>query len=173
MWTVGHSRRVAELAGASAVTAGLGAADVLLLRRAALVHDIGRVAVPVNVWANPGPLTRGEREQLRLHAYCSERVLDAAAGSARRVEDMGVGVAGGRWRQRRGPASSAALAISAPMPRPAPVMSQTFFSVMRLHFLLVDLACGTPRHRRCTFYGTSQRGQVGDTVFTISTSVAS
>ena len=80
MWTVGHSRGVAELAARSAVQAGLAAADVLRLRRAALVHDIGRVAVPVNVWAKPGPLTRDEREQVRLHAYYSERVLDAAAG---------------------------------------------------------------------------------------------
>jgi HD-GYP domain-containing protein (c-di-GMP phosphodiesterase class II) len=80
MWTVGHSRGVAELAAKSAVQAGLAASDVLLLRRAALVHDIGRVAVPVNVWAKPGPLTRDEREQVRLHAYHSERVLDAAAG---------------------------------------------------------------------------------------------
>jgi HD-GYP domain-containing protein (c-di-GMP phosphodiesterase class II) len=80
MWMVGHSRGVAELAARSAAQAGLAAADVLLLRRAALVHDIGRVAVPVNVWAKPGPLTRDEREQVRLHAYHSERVLDAAAG---------------------------------------------------------------------------------------------
>jgi HD-GYP domain-containing protein (c-di-GMP phosphodiesterase class II) len=80
MWTVGHSRRVAELAEESAVVAGLAAADVLLLRRAALVHDIGRVAVPVNVWAKPGPLNRDEREQVRLHGYHSERVLEAAAG---------------------------------------------------------------------------------------------
>jgi len=79
MWTVGHSRGVAQLAEESAIVAGLAAADVLLLRRAALVHDIGRVTVPVNVWAKPGPLTRGEREQVRLHAYHSERVLDAAA----------------------------------------------------------------------------------------------
>jgi DNA-binding CsgD family transcriptional regulator len=28
------------------------------------------------VWAKPGPLTRGEHEQVRLHAYHSERVLD-------------------------------------------------------------------------------------------------
>jgi HD-GYP domain-containing protein (c-di-GMP phosphodiesterase class II) len=48
------------------------------LRRAALVHDLGRVAVPARVWAKPGPLTRGEREQVRLHAYHSERVLDVA-----------------------------------------------------------------------------------------------
>ena len=80
MWTIGHSRAVAELAGHSAAQAGLAAADVLLVRRAALVHDIGRVAVPVNVWAKPGPLNRDEREQVRLHAYHSERVLDAAAG---------------------------------------------------------------------------------------------
>jgi HD-GYP domain-containing protein (c-di-GMP phosphodiesterase class II) len=80
MWTIGHSRGVAQLAERAAVAAGLPAADVLLLRWAALVHDIGRVAVPVNVWAKPGPLTRDEREQVRLHAYHSERVLDAAAG---------------------------------------------------------------------------------------------
>jgi HD-GYP domain-containing protein (c-di-GMP phosphodiesterase class II) len=80
MWTVGHSRGVAALAGMAAAAAGLGAAEAILLRRAALVHDIGRVAVPVRVWAKPGPLTRGEREQVRLHAYHSERVLDVAAG---------------------------------------------------------------------------------------------
>lgn len=80
MWTIGHSRGVARLAGDAAQVAGLSAGDVLLLRRAALVHDIGRVAVPVSVWAKPGPLNRDEREKVRLHAYHTERVLDAAAG---------------------------------------------------------------------------------------------
>jgi HD-GYP domain-containing protein (c-di-GMP phosphodiesterase class II) len=80
MWLAGHSRGVAELAGESAVVAGLAAPEVLLLRRAALVHDIGRVAVPVSIWAKPGPLNRDEHEQVRLHAYHSERVLGAAAG---------------------------------------------------------------------------------------------
>jgi DNA-binding CsgD family transcriptional regulator len=59
---------------------GLAGADALALRRAGLAHDIGRVAVPVNVSAKPGPLNRDEREQVRLHAYHTERVLDAAAG---------------------------------------------------------------------------------------------
>jgi DNA-binding CsgD family transcriptional regulator len=79
MWMLGHSRGVAELAERAAVVAGLPEADQVLLRRAGLVHDIGRVAVPVNVWAKPGPLNRDEREQVRLHAYHTERVLDAAA----------------------------------------------------------------------------------------------
>jgi HD-GYP domain-containing protein (c-di-GMP phosphodiesterase class II)/DNA-binding CsgD family transcriptional regulator len=78
MWTVGQSRGVAELAERSAAVAGLPESDQVLLRRAGLVHDIGRVAVPVNVWAKPGPLNRDEREQVRLHAYHTERVLDAA-----------------------------------------------------------------------------------------------
>jgi HD-GYP domain-containing protein (c-di-GMP phosphodiesterase class II) len=77
MWTAGHSRGVADLAERAAGVAGLAATEVVALRRAALVHDIGRVAVPVSVWAKPGPLTRGEHEQVRLHAYHSERVLDA------------------------------------------------------------------------------------------------
>jgi HD-GYP domain-containing protein (c-di-GMP phosphodiesterase class II) len=77
MWTTGHSRGVADLAERAASLAGLAAADVVTLRRAALVHDIGRVAVPVGVWGKPGPLTRDEHEQVRLHAYHSERVLDA------------------------------------------------------------------------------------------------
>ncbi len=80
MWTAGHSRGVADLAGRAAAAAGLAAPEVLTLRRAALVHDIGRVAVPVGVWAKPGPLTRSEYEQVRLHAYYSERVLDACPG---------------------------------------------------------------------------------------------
>jgi len=80
MWTIGHSRGVADLAGTAAGAAGLGTAEAAQLRRAALVHDIGRVAVPARVWAKPGLLTRGEREQVRLHAYHSERVLDIAPG---------------------------------------------------------------------------------------------
>jgi HD-GYP domain-containing protein (c-di-GMP phosphodiesterase class II) len=77
-WTIGHSRGVANLAAQAGAEAGLPGPDVTLLRRAALVHDIGRVAVPVRVWVKPGPLSRDERERVRLHAYHSERVLDAA-----------------------------------------------------------------------------------------------
>ena len=78
MWTIGHSRGVARLAARAGPVAGLPAGDVQLLHQAALVHDIGRVAVPVRVWAKPGPLSRDESEQVRLHAYHSERVLDVA-----------------------------------------------------------------------------------------------
>jgi HD-GYP domain-containing protein (c-di-GMP phosphodiesterase class II) len=68
----GHCTGVAALAGAAAKRAGLAAAEV---RRAALVHDLGRAAVPNGVWERDGPLTWAEQEGVRLHAYHSERVL--------------------------------------------------------------------------------------------------
>jgi HD-GYP domain-containing protein (c-di-GMP phosphodiesterase class II) len=43
--------------------------------RAALVHDLGRVAVPVRIWQQAAPLTPDDWERVRLHAYYSERVL--------------------------------------------------------------------------------------------------
>lgn len=45
------------------------------IRRGALVHDLGRVAVPARIWQKAGPLTTDDWEPVRLHAYHSERVL--------------------------------------------------------------------------------------------------
>lgn len=78
-WTRGHSRGVAELAEAAGRHAGLDGADCDVLRRAALVHDLGRVGVENGVWDKPGPLTTAERERVRLHPYFTERILDRCA----------------------------------------------------------------------------------------------
>jgi HD-GYP domain-containing protein (c-di-GMP phosphodiesterase class II) len=74
-YLAGHSAGVAELAGAATQRCGFGAEEVTAVRRAALVHDVGRVAVPVPIWQKQGPLTAGEWERVRLHPYHSERVL--------------------------------------------------------------------------------------------------
>lgn len=66
---LGHSRQVAALAIRA------GANDQQSLKRAALVHDLGRIAVPNGTWEKPAALSEGEREQVRLHAYYSERIL--------------------------------------------------------------------------------------------------
>jgi DNA-binding CsgD family transcriptional regulator len=39
------------------------------------VHDIGRNGVPNTIWDKPGPLTDGEWERVRLHAYYTDRVM--------------------------------------------------------------------------------------------------
>jgi HD-GYP domain-containing protein (c-di-GMP phosphodiesterase class II) len=77
-YLVGHSGGIAELAAAAAQRCGFAPADVARLRRGALVHDLGRVAVPVRIWPKAAPLTRDEWERVRLHAYHSERVLARA-----------------------------------------------------------------------------------------------
>jgi HD-GYP domain-containing protein (c-di-GMP phosphodiesterase class II)/DNA-binding CsgD family transcriptional regulator len=75
-WIRGHSRRVASLAEEAGRLAGLDDAACDDLRRAGLVHDLGRVGVENGVWDKPGPLTTSEWEQVRLHAYYTERILD-------------------------------------------------------------------------------------------------
>ena len=74
-YLVGHSSGVAELATAAAKCSGLAADTQTAVRRAALVHDVGRVAVPTRIWQKRGPLTADEWEKVRLHAYYTERVL--------------------------------------------------------------------------------------------------
>ena len=72
---LGHSRRVAELAARAGTTLGLPAAGVVMLRRAALVHDIGMIGIPSGVWEEPGPWSISQRERARTHPYLTERML--------------------------------------------------------------------------------------------------
>jgi len=74
-WTLGHSTGVAELATRAAEIAGLGEAERIDLRRAAWLHDLGRVSVANGVWDKPGRLTVAEWERVRMHAYWTERAL--------------------------------------------------------------------------------------------------
>ncbi len=71
----GHAAGVAELAAAAAQQCGIDAVGVTAIRRAGLVHDLGRVAVHPRIWQKPGPLSADEWEQVRLHPYQTERVL--------------------------------------------------------------------------------------------------
>jgi HD-GYP domain-containing protein (c-di-GMP phosphodiesterase class II) len=72
---IGHSRAVAELAAQAGQALGLPAADVVMLRRAALVHDIGMIGVPSGVWDKAGEWSVAERERARTHPYLTERML--------------------------------------------------------------------------------------------------
>jgi HD-GYP domain-containing protein (c-di-GMP phosphodiesterase class II) len=76
-YLTGHSAGVAELAGAAALRCRID--DPEALRRAALVHDLGRVAIGARTWQKPGPLSADEWEQVRLHPYHTERVLSRSA----------------------------------------------------------------------------------------------
>src|SRR5262245_65996205 len=77
-FTLGQSRGVAALVASAAPHAGLPAGAAVSLRRAALVHDLGRVGVPNGVWDKPGLLSAAEWERVRLHSYYTERILTRA-----------------------------------------------------------------------------------------------
>src|SRR4029077_8560220 len=64
---------------AAAARCGMDAAGTRTVRRAGLVHELGRGAVSGATWGKPGPLTAEEWEQVRLHPYRTERVLSRAA----------------------------------------------------------------------------------------------
>jgi HD-GYP domain-containing protein (c-di-GMP phosphodiesterase class II) len=74
-YLAGHSAGVAELAGAAAPPCGIDEAGATAIRRAGLLHDLGRVAVHPRIWQKPAPLTADEWEHVRLHPYHTERVL--------------------------------------------------------------------------------------------------
>ena len=77
-FTLGHSRGVADMAAGGAEELRLGGVAVTHVRRAALVHDIGRLGVSNAVWDKAGELNAGEVERVRLHPYLTERMLAAS-----------------------------------------------------------------------------------------------
>ena len=74
-FTLGHSRGVAQLAAAAAATIGLPSDDVVLVRRAALVHDVGVIGVSAGILDKAGRLTEAERERIRTHPYLTARTF--------------------------------------------------------------------------------------------------
>ena len=75
----GHSIRVARVTERAAHLLGRPDDAVTTLRRAALLHDLGRAAVPTGIWERPGHLSNAEWEQVRLHAYQTERILSRSS----------------------------------------------------------------------------------------------
>jgi HD-GYP domain-containing protein (c-di-GMP phosphodiesterase class II) len=71
----GHSNGVATLAEAAARACHLPEHEVITLRRAGLLHDLGRAGVSTAIWEKRGALTSGDWEQIRLHPYHTERIL--------------------------------------------------------------------------------------------------
>jgi HD-GYP domain-containing protein (c-di-GMP phosphodiesterase class II) len=74
-YTVGHSPRVATLAVSAAQRLGLPEAEVTSVRRAGLLHDLGRAGVPVALWDKRSALTADEWERMKRHPSLTELVL--------------------------------------------------------------------------------------------------
>ncbi len=75
-YTAGHQRRVARLACAIAGEMSLPAERINGIRTAAIVHDIGKLSVPVEILSKPGRLSEAEQSLLKIHPQAGYEILD-------------------------------------------------------------------------------------------------
>jgi putative nucleotidyltransferase with HDIG domain len=81
-YTSGHSRRVSQLACATAAALDLNCDDVERIRIGALLHDIGKIGVADSVLQKPGRLTDEEFDLIKQHPVIGRRILEGVQGLA-------------------------------------------------------------------------------------------
>ncbi len=74
-WTKGHSERVARMAVEIARRVGLDEKSQTLLRRGALVHDIGKLGLPSTILDRPGQLTDEEQATIETHPLLGAEMI--------------------------------------------------------------------------------------------------
>ena len=70
-----HSSRVGQVSARLAKAVGMAQDEVLVLRRAAAWHDVGKVGIPEALLLKPGPLTADELRIMRTHTTIGARIL--------------------------------------------------------------------------------------------------
>lgn len=72
---MGHTQRVTDLTLRLARTVGVPNADLVHIRRGALLHDVGKIAIPDRILYKPGPLTAEEWSVMRQHTTHAYQLL--------------------------------------------------------------------------------------------------
>jgi diguanylate cyclase (GGDEF)-like protein/putative nucleotidyltransferase with HDIG domain len=72
-----HIRRVQLYAASMAKAVGLSPAAIQGVKTAALLHDIGKLAVPEHILSKPGPLTQEEFQKIRIHPEVGAEIIAA------------------------------------------------------------------------------------------------
>lgn len=70
-----HSENVAHYAAAIGLALGLSAEGIVRLRRAAMLHDVGKIGVRSSILEKPSSLTDDEFDEIRLHAAIGGTML--------------------------------------------------------------------------------------------------
>jgi diguanylate cyclase (GGDEF)-like protein/putative nucleotidyltransferase with HDIG domain len=70
-----HVRRVQIYAAGMGEVFGLSANEIAALKAGALLHDIGKLAVPPHILNKPGPLTPAEFEKMKIHTVVGAQIL--------------------------------------------------------------------------------------------------
>jgi putative nucleotidyltransferase with HDIG domain len=75
-WTAGHSERVSQMSVAIAKVMGLPAVELERLYRGGLLHDIGKIGVPLSIIDKKGRLTDEEMAVMKSHVTIGARILE-------------------------------------------------------------------------------------------------
>jgi len=70
-----HVRRVQIYAAGMGEVFGLESSEIAALKAGALLHDIGKLAVPPHILNKPGPLTPAEFEKMKIHTVVGAQIL--------------------------------------------------------------------------------------------------
>ena len=87
-YTASHCRSVVELAGAVADELGVGHRTRQELEIAALLHDVGKIAIPNEILNKPSKLTAEEFELMKTHTLEGQALLDRVGGRLARVGEI-------------------------------------------------------------------------------------
>ncbi len=84
--TEGHTQRVTELTMIVAATLGFSDEELSHIRRGALLHDMGKMAIPDEILQKPGPLNEVEWEKMRRHPLYAYEMLSPISYLHRALE---------------------------------------------------------------------------------------
>ncbi len=70
-----HIRRVQVYAAGLARALGMPETEIQGVKTAALLHDIGKLAVPEHILSKPGPLTQEEFQKIRIHPQVGAEII--------------------------------------------------------------------------------------------------
>lgn len=75
-YTQGHVERVANYAVALGKEMGLTPLELQLLRKAAILHDVGKIGIRESVLLKPGPLSEEEFNHVKAHPILGEKICE-------------------------------------------------------------------------------------------------
>ena len=87
-YTASHCRSVVELCGAAGSKLGLKADAMQELEIAALLHDVGKIAIPQEILNKPSKLTEDEFELMKTHTIEGQALLERVGGKLARVGEI-------------------------------------------------------------------------------------
>jgi putative two-component system response regulator len=106
-----HTRRVGEIAGDLAVRLALPAQDADLIRRAAPLHDVGKIGIPDAILLKPGKLTPEEFDTIKTHTTIGGKILQGSRTPLLQLAETIALCHHERWDGRGYPAGLAGASI--------------------------------------------------------------